>query len=160
MKNINLQSLLIVTILFASSCGSGQKENQESSTEEIESQEEVAENQNEKLLLGKWRMVYFEVPDLKKKTFGRCDSLTIWEFTSEENNSINKVVSSSASDCKFYDFESKWRFSKYGDLFIESTRIGGMGGTSNAGNFKVIELNETILTLKFFNNVYYFERVM
>lgn len=108
-------------------------------------------------------MVNFE-KDGSSDGYTECDAQTTWHFTSEkadplgDGTEVMKLVVTAPDDCTFYGFEATWTTTNDGNLFISSTRVGGMGGSSNAGQFEVVELTDKQMTLKSFSNVYSFGR--
>jgi len=114
-----------------------------------------------KQISGEWKLVDFssEKSDFK---LTECDSQTSWDFTNEAAEDVNgkeayKLNVTAPAECKFYDFEAKWTVMDEG-LFISSSRIGGMGGVSNAGLFKIEKLDNKQMTLNVMGNTYQLQK--
>jgi hypothetical protein len=90
-----------------------------------------------------------------------CDLQTEWNFTNEEaealgdGTEVKKIVATAPDDCKWYGFDSKWTV-KDENLFISSTRIGGIGGLSFAGLFKIVEITEAKMVVEILKHQYTF----
>jgi hypothetical protein len=142
--------LASVLVLFAA-CNSGTKK----SSPEI----------NIKDVSGKWVLTNFEDPE-KNYSFEitDCDKLTVWEFSDNKAESLDdgtetfRLIVTAPDTCEWFDFESKWTVTKSGDIFISSSRIGGLGGLSHAGKFDVKEFSDTQMVLEIMDCIYTFER--
>lgn len=115
-----------------------------------------------KNIAGEWKLTEFTGKDGEVKTT-ECDKKTVWNFTQEkaeplgDGTEVMKVKATAPDDCKWYGFDSKWTI-KDGQLFISSTKVGGMGGNSNAGLFKIVEQSPNSLVLEIMGNKYKFSK--
>jgi hypothetical protein len=156
-KKIAIYFLLIIAIATISCAGNLTNENDEKQSDSINELKEVLK------IEGAWRLKAFDGND-NKNIFKNCDANTIWNFTNEadsplgDGTSTQKLIATAPSDCNFFGFESSWTLIPTSDLFIKSTRIGGIGGVSLAGTFKILEHTETSLILKSFNNIITLEK--
>jgi hypothetical protein len=146
----NLLVFASVLVLFAACSSGGKKSSPDVSIDDIK---------------GKWVFTNFEDPKDKYKTeITECDKLTVWEFTDKKAEPLDDgtetyhLIVTAPDTCEWYDFESKWTVTKTGDIFISSSRIGGMGGMSNAGKFDLEELTDTKMVLEIMDCLYTFER--
>lgn len=144
MKYSFKQYLTIAALACLTACGSGDGVNE--------------------ALLGEWTISVFE--DLETGQIIEltdCDQKTKWLFTSEQDDPLSdgtqvmKLQAKAPEDCKFYGFDAKWTM-KDGKLFISTTRIGGMGGASNAGLFEIVLQSPEKLVLKIMNRQYTFQK--
>ena len=112
---------------------------------------------------GEWKLVNFE-SNGSTDVYTDCDGQTVWNFTDEAGEALSdgtetrKIVVTAPDVCEYYDFESQWAQPEDGQLFIASTRVGGMGGRSNAGLFEIQELSDNRMVIKAMSNIYTFER--
>ena len=119
---------------------------------------------SEEDVIGKWNL-----KEVKNTETGEaielqeCDLNTPWEFTDEQleplgdGTEVKKVVATAPEGCKWFGFDSKWTV-KDGQLFISSSKIGGMGGQSHAGLFDIIELTENKMVLEILRHQYTLEK--
>lgn len=143
--------VFLFAVVLLAACNSGSKE----SSPQL-SVEDVS---------GKWVFTNFEDPEEKYSfEITDCDKLTVWDFSKDKAESLDdgtetfKLIVSAPDTCEWFDFESKWTVTKTGDIFISSSRIGGMGGLSNAGKFDVEEFSDTKMVLEIMDCFYTFER--
>lgn len=111
---------------------------------------------------GVWKLTSFtnnsETVDLTD-----CDKQTTWNFTQEgdeplgDGTEVKKLTAKAPANCEYYDFDSKWTV-KDGKLFISSSRIGGMGGSSLAGLMEIAELTDSRMVLKIMKKELVFEK--
>lgn len=144
MKSITYTLSLMVLMELMTACGSG--------------------SNNHDALLGSWTLVGLESEgEREAPELTNCDQQTKWEFTSEpdeplgDGTEVMKLKATAPDGCKFFGFESKWTM-KDGQVFISTSRIGGMGGLSNAGMFDIVELSAHKLVLKTLGYQYTFEK--
>lgn len=124
-------TLVIALTVFMISCGGDNKKDQ---------------------ITGEWTLTAFsnngETIELTD-----CDQQTKWVFSTEQaealgdGTSVQKLTASAPESCKYYGFDAKWTVTG-GQLFISTSRIGGMGGNSLAGLMKIKEItpNKMIVT--------------
>lgn len=157
-----LKSLLIITsafLLFA--CGSQEnKENDRTETTETTTTEEAKPS-----ILGEWTLGSVVGTESGEAVeLNACDSSTKWNFTETDagtlgdGTAVKQIIAKAPESCKFYGFDSKWTMTEDGKLFISSTKVGGIGGPSNAGLFDIEELTNDKLVLKILRNRYTFSR--
>lgn len=117
-------------------------------------------------VVGEWKLVKLEeLADEGDKAIElqECDKQTVWKFTKEEAGALGdgtevmKVIATAPGGCKWYGFDSKWT-TKDGQLFISSTKVGGIGGPSTAGLFDVKELSGNNMVLEILKYRYTFEK--
>jgi hypothetical protein len=114
-------------------------------------------------LVGQWRFLSFSDNGASDK-FTSCDGRTMWHFTEEEVGTLDdgtmamKLVAVAPDDCAHYGFEASWAMLPDGQLYISTTRMGGVGGSSQAGQFQVAEVAKHRLVLRFFQKEYTFQR--
>ena len=118
----------------------------------------------EKAITGTWKLVTLEntkdgeAPELKE-----CDKKTIWKFSKDkaeplgDGTEVMKLKAKAPDGCKWQGFDSKWTV-KDGNLYISSTKVGGMGGISNAGMFTIKEINDKKMVLEILRHRYVFEK--
>jgi hypothetical protein len=154
-------TLLITIVLFAFACGN--PSNEEGSSEVTNTEETVEEAQPS--ILGEWTLGSVVGTESSEAVeLNACDSSTKWNFTEEDagtlgdGTAVKKIIAKAPESCKFYGFDSKWTMTEDGKLFISSTKVGGIGGPSNAGLFDVEELTNDKLVLKILRNRYTFSR--
>ncbi len=103
-------------------------------------------------IAGEWKLTKFS-KDGNKVELKACDKQTTWNFTTEaakplgDGTETKKIKAEAPDKCKYFGFDSKWTTTD-GQLFISSTRIGGMGGFSLAGRMDIIELKDQKMVLK------------
>jgi hypothetical protein len=111
---------------------------------------------------GEWKLVSF-TEDGSTVELTDCDAQTVWDFTDQDGEPLSDgtkvqiLTATAPEECKFYGFDAKWTVVD-GQLFISTSRIGGMGGNSFAGLLKIVELNENRLTLEMKTRSLIFER--
>lgn len=131
MKKITLGLLLLTSVLFVS-CGGGQKEK----------------------IAGEWKLTNFTDKG-EPIELTECDKQTTWNFTKEgdealaDGTQVQKLIGSAPEECEYYSFDSKWTVQD-GKLFVSTSRIGGMGGSSFAGLMEIVELSDTKMVLRTF----------
>lgn len=82
-----------------------------------------------------------------------CDQQTTWNFTTEtaealsDGTAVQKLEAKAPESCDHYGFDAKWT-TKDGQLFVSTSRIGGVGGVSLAGLMEIVEATESKLVLK------------
>jgi len=82
-----------------------------------------------------------------------CDLKTKWIFTDEaadplgDGTEVSVLKAEAPSDCEYYGFDAKWTV-KDGQVFVSTSRIGGMGGSSLAGMMKIVESGPNRLVLE------------
>lgn len=108
---------------------------------------------------GIWTLTKLEKEGEGAVELTECDEQTKWNFTKEKAEALSdgtevmQLKAEAPDDCKFFGFDAKWT-EKDGEIFISSTRIGGMGGVSNAGMFEVVESTPNKLVLQIMKNKY------
>lgn len=111
---------------------------------------------------GTWKLTSFE-NDGGKVELSECDIQTTWNFTKDigdplsDGTEVKKLNATAPENCEYYGFNSKWTV-KDGQLFISSSRIGGMGGYSLAGMMKIKELSNDTMVVQFMKKVLTFSR--
>ena len=111
--------------------------------------------------VGQWKLEKF-VSDGEDKTT-ECDKNTVWDFTSEKDvplgdgTEVMKLKATAPADCEWYGFDAKWT-TKDGQLFVSTSKVGGMGGNSMAGLFDVVKVDDTEMEIKVRNNVLTFKK--
>ena len=155
---MKLTILTLFVTIFLFSCDSSNttetaNETDENSTEENEVEDAETNNAEESIdISGKWQLVSFTKTDSEEELYTDCDANTIWNFTTEEDEplgdgtAVSKLLVSAPEECKFYDFDAKWTISN-DQLFMSSTRIGGIGGYSGAGLFSIESFDGNSLKL-------------
>ncbi|MCH2228700.1 MAG: lipocalin family protein [Crocinitomicaceae bacterium] len=131
MKQLTIITLVILTTVLMTSCGNGNQKNQ---------------------VTGEWTLSSFsndgEVVELTD-----CDEKTTWSFTLEpaealdDGTEVQKLKAVAPENCKYFGFDAKWTISD-GKLFISTSRIGGMGGSSFAGLMEIKELTNNKMVVK------------
>jgi hypothetical protein len=92
-----------------------------------------------------------------------CDSRTTWNFTTEaqeplgDGTAVQLLVAKGPEDCEYYGFEAKWA-EVNGQLFVSTSRIGGMGGSSIAGLMTIEELSANKLVVSSMGKQLTFQR--
>ena len=137
--------LILTTLLIACSGSSPQK--------------------NTPSVTGTWKLISLESIDNSKqvKPLTDCDAQTLWQFTEEKVEPLNdgtevmKVIAKAPDNCKWFGFESKWTMQGE-KLFISSTQVGGMGGSSNAGLFNMTMPESGKMVLQILHLKYTFEK--
>lgn len=82
-----------------------------------------------------------------------CDAQTKWNFSSEagealqDGTSTMKLSAGAPDNCQYYGFDATWT-TQGSKLFISTSRIGGMGGSSFAGLMEIVELTPNKLVVK------------
>lgn len=100
---------------------------------------------------GQWHLVSF-TNDAEEIELTECDKSTIWNFTSENGEPMGdgtpvKILTATApEDCEYYGFEAKWTIVDK-QLFISTSRIGGMGGSSLAGLMNIETMDAQSLSI-------------
>lgn len=140
MKKLTISFLLLTSVLIMS-CGNNNQKNQ---------------------INGEWTLSSFtnkgEVVELTE-----CDKKTNWNFTSEsveplgDGTEVQKLSAVAPETCEYYDFEAKWTV-KDGKLFVSTSRIGGMGGSSLAGLMEIKELTENKMVVEIMKKELTFSR--
>lgn len=155
-----------LALIMLSACQ--QNQNPDESTEgasdaaEGEVVESPAPDTDEPTYLGKYTLVGWEKDGEDKTT--DCDKQTEWHFTEEkaeplgDGTEVYKLLASAPEECEWYGFEAKYTVMEDGQLFISTTKVGGLGGNSNAGLFEVVESNENTLKIESLGTVYRLER--
>jgi hypothetical protein len=88
----------------------------------------------------------------------------VWHFSDEaapplgDGTKVKKMKATAPDDCMHFGFEASWTMMPEGKLFISTTRIGGVGGSSKAGRFEVVELTDNRMVLALFGSEYVLER--
>jgi len=142
MKNFSF-TLLAFSLLFLASCSSGG-------------------GLNEKVV-GKWKLTSFtdKGEDIELKD---CDNQTVWNFKNTkaepmgDETEVYELEATTSEGCKWFDFESKWTM-KEGKLFISTSRIGGMGGSSLAGAMELVSLDDNNMEWVFMKKKLVFEKL-
>lgn len=142
MKNL-LFALLAFSLLLLASCSSGNGFNEK--------------------VVGEWKLISFtdkgQAIELKD-----CDNQTVWNFKNTKAESLGdgtevyELEATTGDGCKWFDFQSKWTM-KEGNLFISSSRIGGMGGVSLAGTMEIVSLDDKNMEWAFMNKKLVFEKL-
>lgn len=159
MKNSFLQfTASCALIIFMGACDSAKGPIGDSESQ----QEEVSNETAEPTLLGKWRLVNFEMDGVIK--FDECDGNTVWNFTE------NKVGAYQGKDlfrleattedpaCRLFGFNADWEEIQEGatEVYIDNVKVGK--GTNKGGVFKIQELTTKKLVLSGGTWVYTLER--
>ena len=119
----------------------------------------VGDSSAAKKITGEWTLTQLEKEGEGAIELKDCDKQTKWNFTKEkaeplgDGTEVMKVVAKAPEGCKFFGFDSKWMM-KDGQLFISSVKVGGMGGSSNAGMFNIVESTPNKMVLKIMSNTY------
>lgn len=106
---------------------------------------------NEKIE-GDWNLSGFS-EDGAAVELTECDLQTVWHFTKEpaerlgDGTAVQILKAEAPADCKFFGFDAKWTV-KDGQVFISTSRIGGIGGISLAGLMDIVESTPNKLVLK------------
>jgi hypothetical protein len=125
--------------------------------------EEVTSNETaEPTLIGKWRLVNFEMDG--KVKFDECDAGTIWDFTTNQvgNYQGKKLFALTAAiedpACRLYGFSAEWEEidEDATEVYIDNVKVGK--GTNKGGVFKINELTTKTLVLQGGTWLYSFER--
>lgn len=101
---------------------------------------------------GIWKLTGFS-NNGEKVELSECDKQTTWDFTSDkaeplgDGTEVQHLKGTAPEDCKFYSFDSKWTVTN-GKLFVSTSRIGGLGGSSLAGMMEIVELTDNKLVLR------------
>lgn len=117
---------------------------------------------NTDAFVGEWTLTS-HTDDGSATELTECDTQTKWNFTADKAEPLadgTEVMTLSAKapdDCKWYGFDAKWTV-KNGQLFISTTKIGGMGGNSNAGMFTIVEQTPNKLVLEILGDQYVLEK--
>ncbi|MFW5687407.1 MAG: lipocalin family protein [Bacteroidota bacterium] len=102
-------------------------------------------------IIGEWNLTNFTDNDVKVE-LTECDKQTVWHFTSEDaeplgdGTRVYTLTGKAPDNCKWYGFDSKWTLNE-GQLFVSTSKIGGMGGVSLAGMMDIMELTENKMVL-------------
>jgi hypothetical protein len=113
--------------------------------------------------VGEWRFTGYSENGVSDK-FKDCDARTVWHFSDEaapplgDGTKVKKMKATAPDDCMHFGFEASWTMMPEGKLFISTTRIGGVGGSSKAGRFEVVELTDNRMVLALFGSEYVLER--
>jgi hypothetical protein len=159
MKNKFLQlGIVFTSLVVLGSCDS--IKSTENSTEQEE--EMVSNETSEPTLIGKWRLVNFEMDGNAK--FDECDAKTVWDFTEDQvgNYQGKKLfrLSSTVEDplCRLFGFSSEWEevADDAKEVYIDNVKVGK--GTNKGGMFKIDELTTKTLVLRGGTWIYYLER--
>jgi len=131
MKQLTIIAFVLLTTVLMISCGNDSQHNQ---------------------VTGEWTLSSFsndgEVVELTE-----CDEKTTWNFTLEsaealgDGTEVQKLKAVAPENCQYYGFDAKWTI-KDGKLFISTSRIGGMGGSSLAGLMEIKELTKNKMVVK------------
>lgn len=106
-------------------------------------------------IVGKWKLIGFSNNE-EKVELTDCDNQTVWNFTMDsaealkDGTEVQELNGEAPKECKYYSFDAKWTVKK-GQLFISTSRVGGMGGFSIAGLLEIVNLTETKMVLKSMN---------
>ena len=113
-------------------------------------------------LQGEWKLTALS-NDTEVIELSDCDKQTPWNFTNEtaealgDGTEVQKLVAIAPDDCKFFGFDASWTIVD-GQLFISTSRIGGMGGVSLAGLMQIKSLEPNKMVLTSMKNELTFER--
>lgn len=130
MLRIQIGILLFISLLLVS-CESGSQKEQ---------------------LIGEWTLVSFS-DNSEEVELTDCDKKTTWVFMTEsagtlgDGTEVKKLTAKAPESCEYYGFDSKWTV-KDNQLFISTSRIGGMGGNSLAGLMEIKELTNEKMVLE------------
>jgi hypothetical protein len=130
MKNVKIGIVFLVT-LFLAACGGGNQKNQ---------------------ITGEWTLSAY-TNDGETIELTDCDKQTKWNFTTEaaealgDGTEVQKLSATAPDNCEYYGFDAKWTV-KDGKLFVSTSRIGGMGGSSLAGLMEILELSANKMVVK------------
>lgn len=110
-------------------------------------------NDLSKQIAGDWTLTSY-VNDSEEVELTECDAKTKWSFTNEgteplaDGTQVMKLVATAPDNCEYFGFEASWTVVD-GQLFISTSRIGGMGGSSLAGLMEVVEItpNKMVVTM-------------
>lgn len=158
---MKVKNQIILVLLFLgilSACNSGEKSAATSDNAEQAEHAENAESDNSKVdLEGSWKLQAMLLKDGTAYEMTACDSSVIWNFTDMaaeplgDGTQVAKLIAVAPESCEYYGFEAKWTEVE-GNLFISTTRIGGMGGKSFAGMFKTVEKTSNKLVISSLGN--------
>lgn len=113
--------------------------------------------------VGEWRFTGYS-DDARRPKFTDCDARTVWRFSNEaaphlaDGTKVKHMTATAPDECEHFGFEATWTMLPDNMLFLSTTRMGGVGGASFAGRFKVKELTEERMVLEVFKSTYTFER--
>jgi hypothetical protein len=148
--------ILSSTLLFSCNNSASNEENETN-------QSNTTSNETaEPTLLGKWRLVNFEMDGVQK--FDDCDANTIWDFTETQvGNYQGKklyLLSAAAEDpaCRLFGFTAEWEEIEENatEVYIDNVKVGK--GTNKGGVFKIDALTTKELKLSGGTWVYSFVR--
>lgn len=113
-------------------------------------------------IAGEWKLTQLTVGE---ETFEltECDKQTVWNFTTEsaeplgDGTAVQTLSATAPDECKWFGFDSSWTVID-GQLFISTSRIGGMGGISIAGVMDILELTDTKMVLQSMDKELTFEK--
>lgn len=126
------------------------------------SNEQVSNETAEPTLLGKWRLVNFEMDGNQR--FDECDATTVWDFTEQQTGNYQgkKLFRLKAEPtdlaCRLHGFEADWEEIDEGatEVYIDNVKVGK--GTNKGGVFKIQKLTTKELELAGGTWVYFLER--
>ena len=118
-------------------------------------------NQKEEIQ-GEWKLTAFS-NNSKVMELRDCDKQTPWNFTTEpaealgDGTEVQKLIAKAPANCKYFGFDASWTVVD-GQLFISTSRIGGMGGVSLAGLMQIKSLEPNKMVFTSMKNELTFER--
>lgn len=161
MRQLQIGLLLMITLMFAS-CTDNSQESQNEGTQQggqVAEKSEVSEGER---VIGEWTLSSF-IDDGKVVELTECDGKTTWNFTTEpaealgDGTAVQKLNATAPDECEYYSFDAKWTVQN-GQLFVSTSRIGGLGGNSLAGLMKIKDLTDTKLVVEIMKKELTFER--
>jgi hypothetical protein len=160
-----LRYCLILSIFYSCGGPSDNAETIEVRTDDnaVEESSETEEWSEEISIVGQWKLENIEGDKVKEGTIEECDKNTIWNFTEEaadplgDGTEVFVLKTTADADCEFRDFQAKWT-QLSGQVFISTSKVGGVGGLSNAGLFDILEHSSEKMVLTILGTTYHFKR--
>lgn len=161
MRQLQIGLVLMIALVFASCTDNGQESQNEGTQEEGQVVEKSEVSEGDKVA-GTWTLSSF-VDDGKVVELTECDEKTTWNFTTEsaetlsDGTAVQKLNAVAPEECEYYSFDAKWTVQN-GQLFVSTSRIGGLGGNSLAGLMKIKELTDNKLVVEIMKKELTFKR--
>ncbi len=158
MRQLQIGLFLFLTVSFTSCTNNDETEDTTEDTQKVE----VSSNSQKDQVAGEWTLSSFS-SDGEAIELTDCDQKTIWNFTTEETDPLGdgtetqKLNAVAPDDCEFYSFDAKWTVHD-GQLFVSTSRIGGLGGNSLAGLMKIKELSDNLMVVEIMKKELIFKR--
>lgn len=161
MRQLRIGLVLMIALVFASCTDNGQESQNEGTQEEGQVVEKSEVSEGDKVA-GTWTLSSF-VDDGKVVELTECDEKTTWNFTTEsaetlgDGTAVQKLNAVAPEECEYYSFDAKWTVQN-GQLFVSTSRIGGLGGNLLAGLMKIKELTDNKLVVEIMKKELTFKR--